>query len=150
VADEAFEASMREWLKELPPLAELEELVMGSLTDEERELVAAMDLAAEPTAEDLGAYGPEFVERLLNRLFDHGRIRKKPSPHLSTASPEFTAVPSGAEYIALVEMLAEAEIDALVRGESARELGKKRVELLESAADVFIAAAATVRASGDD
>jgi RNA polymerase sigma-70 factor, ECF subfamily len=67
-------AKILERLAQIHSTEQLRALV-GDITPEERKLLAAVQWEAEPTAEELAALGPDFVERLrartLARLHEH-------------------------------------------------------------------------------
>jgi len=138
------EEEISEWLLRLPELNDLRELV-GSLTPEEQSFFQEANLEREPSAEELRACGPDFTARVLDRMYERGELRTVVTSHRTPVSSVTPDAPSLTDCIALAELLAEAEIAALLRGEDGFGLEGELQDVIRSAVAVTVAGAQRMR-----
>jgi len=136
VDERQFDSELSKWLLQISSLSQLKEEV-GEISPGERNALSQLNLFAEPAAEELVDFGPEFIERIFDQLEqrrksgDRGRF---PVP-IDWGRP-FNPILS--EGLALIRVLNQVEERAILRGEPAPELGRKATKILEELADVFL------------
>lgn len=131
-----FDLDLRRWLSGVSSLEQLRS-EFGGISEGERAELEALGFYDEPTPEELAAFGPDFVHRVMERV----EMRSKaldwqwPSKPIDWGYPVNPLISEG---FAVIRLLEQVEERANQRGEPAPVLVRKATQIAERLADVVL------------